>query len=103
QANRPTAIIGANNTVALSALQAIQALGFRCPEDISLAMIDTVQWGEVITPKITTVAQDTDQLGTIIAHRPLETTTDPKAAAKPAQDYILTPKFIPGTSCAKIG
>lgn len=103
QANRPTAIIGANNTVALSALQAIQELGFRCPEDISLAMIDTVQWGEVITPKITTVAQDTVQLGKIIAQRLLERITDPKAAAEPAQDYILTPKFIPGTSCAKIG
>ncbi|WP_272939280.1 hypothetical protein [Ensifer adhaerens] len=32
---------------------------FRCPEDISMAMIDDLQWSSVITPRITMVVQDT--------------------------------------------
>jgi LacI family transcriptional regulator len=102
QPNRPTAIIGANNTVALAALQAIQELGFRCPEDISLAMVDTVQWAEVITPKITTVVQDSVQLGNIIARRMLQRISDPGATLEPPQDFVLTPRFVPGTSCRRL-
>jgi LacI family transcriptional regulator len=103
QSQRPTAIIGANNTVALAALQAIQELGFNCPDDVSLAMIDTVQWADVITPKITTVVQDSVQLGEIIARRLVQRITDPTLAAQPAQDFILTPRFLAGSSCKRIG
>src|SRR5262249_49482622 len=41
---RPTAIIGANNLIALRALQSILDLGFRCPEDVSLVGMDDVPW-----------------------------------------------------------
>jgi DNA-binding LacI/PurR family transcriptional regulator len=40
RANRPTAIIGANNVTALGALQAILGLGFRCPQDGRVACRD---------------------------------------------------------------
>ncbi|NTJ68176.1 LacI family transcriptional regulator [Agrobacterium rhizogenes] len=102
QPERPTAILGANNTVALSALQAMQELGFRCPEDISLAMIDNVQWSSVITPRITMVVQDTLALGGIIARRLMHRITNPQGAVEPPQDFVLTPKFVPGNSCRRI-
>jgi len=102
QPERPTAILGANNAVALAALQAMQELGFSCPDDISLAMIDNVQWSSVITPRITMVVQDTLQLGNIIARRLLHRITDPAAAQEPPQDFVLTPKFVPGTSCRRL-
>ncbi|MBO9590960.1 LacI family DNA-binding transcriptional regulator [Devosia sp.] len=102
QPERPTAILGANNAVALAALQAMQELGFSCPDDISLAMIDNVQWSSVITPRITMVVQDTLQLGNIIARRLLHRITDPDASNEPAQDFVLAPKFVPGNSCRRI-
>jgi LacI family transcriptional regulator len=102
QPERPTAILGANNAVALAALQAMQELGFSCPDDISLAMIDNVQWSSVITPRITMVVQDTLQLGNIIARRLLHRITDPEASNEPAQDFVLAPKFVPGNSCRRI-
>lgn len=102
QPERPTAILGANNAVALAALQAMQELGFNCPNDISLAMIDDVAWSNVITPRITMVVQDTLKLGGIIARRLLHRITNPDAAIDPPQDFVLSPKFVPGNSCRRI-
>lgn len=102
QPERPTAILGANNAVALAALQAMQELGFNCPGDISLCMIDDVQWSNVITPRITMVVQDTLKLGGIIARRLLQRITSPDAAAEPPQDFVLAPKFVPGNSCRRV-
>jgi LacI family transcriptional regulator len=102
QPERPTAILGANNAVALAALQAMQELGFNCPGDISLCMIDDVQWSNVITPRITMVVQDTLKLGGIIARRLLQRITSAEGAAEPAQDFVLSPKFVPGNSCRRV-
>lgn len=99
---RPTAIIGANNASALAALQAMQELGFSCPDDISLAMIDNIQWSNVMTPRITMVVQDTQKLGGIIARRLLHRIIDPDAIHEPPQDFVLSPRFVPGTSCRRI-
>jgi LacI family transcriptional regulator len=100
--DRPSAIIGANNSMALAALQAMQELSFDCPGDISLAMIDDVQWSSVITPKITMVVQDTARLGSLVGHRLLHRMMSPEGAAAPAEDFVLTPKFVPGNSCRRI-
>jgi len=101
--DRPTAIIAANNIMGLATLQAVQELGFRCPDDISLAMIDDVPWSHVITPKLTTVVQDTAKMGSIIARQIVHRVLSAEAAAAPAEDFILTPRFVAGTSCRAIG
>lgn len=102
QPARPTAIIGANNAVALAALQAMQELGFRCPDDISLTMIDDVQWSNVITPRITMVVQETLKLGGLLARRLLHRITSPQGAEEPPQDFVLSPRFVPGNSCRRL-
>ena len=102
QPERPTAILGSNNAVSMAALQAMQELGFDCPGDISLAMIDDVQWSNVITPRITMVVQDTLKLGGIIARRLLHRITSPDGAADPPQDFVLSPRFVPGNSCRRV-
>ena len=102
RADRPTAIIGANNVMVLAALQAVQELGFRCPDDVSLAMVDDVPWSNVITPKLTTVVQDTVKMGSLIAHQLLHRILTPEGAAEPARDFILAPRFVPGNSTRAI-
>lgn len=99
RADRPTAIIGANNVMVLAALQAVQELGFRCPDDISLAMVDDVPASHVIVPKLTMVVQDTARMGGLIAHQLLHRMLSPEGAAEPPRDFILTPRFVPGASC----
>ncbi|UAB69197.1 LacI family DNA-binding transcriptional regulator [Vibrio sp. SCSIO 43132] len=100
QRNPPTAILGANNVVSLSALQVIQELGLKCPDDISLAMIDDEQWSELITPRLTMVVQDTKRLGNIIAERLISRINDSNNEI-PVQDFVLDSKFIIGNSCRK--
>lgn len=100
--DRPTAIIGANNMTGLAALQAMQEMGFRCPDDVSLAMVDDVPWSNVITPRITMVVQDAQKLGELAAQRLLARIASPEAAAEPPQDFILTPRFVRGESTRRL-
>jgi LacI family transcriptional regulator len=96
--DRPTAIIGANNMMGLAALQVMQEMGFRCPDDVSLAMVDDVPWSSVITPRVTMVVQDAQKLGELAAQRLLARIRSPEGAAAPPQDIILTPTFVRGES-----
>jgi LacI family transcriptional regulator len=99
RADRPTAIIAANNVMALGALQAMNDLGFKCPEEISLASIDDVPWGDVIQPRLTMVVQEVDEMARIATEFLME-----RIAAHgtpiPARDHILIPRLVVGHSCA---
>ena len=72
RADRPTAIIAANNVMALGALQAMIDLGFECPDEISLTSIDDVPWGNVIRPRITMVVQPVDEMARVATEFLLE-------------------------------
>ena len=99
RADRPTAIIAANNVMALGALQAMNDLGFRCPEEISLASIDDVPWGDVIQPRLTMVVQEVDEMARVATEFLME-----RIAARgtpiAARDHILIPRLVVGHSCA---
>jgi LacI family transcriptional regulator, galactose operon repressor len=101
RSDRPTAIVVAANLMALAALQAIQDLGFRCPQDISLACIDEVPWGKVISPRLTCSVQDPTRLGTLAADRLLARIADPEVRDSPPLDLIVPPQFRVGGSCAR--
>jgi LacI family transcriptional regulator len=101
RSDRPTAIIGANNVMALAALQAVLDLGFRCPADISIAGIDDVPWGALVRPRITSAVQPVEEIATVAITWLLERI----AAAAEARDIsprtrIFAPSMIVGASCA---
>ena len=100
RADRPTAIVAANNVMALGALQAINDLGFRCPEDISLTSIDDVPWGNVIRPRITMVVQRIDEMARIAAEWLFERIDARGGRIIPPREQILIPKLVVGQSCA---
>lgn len=100
--DRPTAIVAANNVMALGALQAIQELGFSCPNDVSLATIDDVPWSAVIRPPLTMVLQDVEQIGLLATEYLLERMASREyAAGLPARESILTPRLRIGGSTAR--
>lgn len=100
RADRPTAIIGANNVMALGALQAMHDLGFRCPEDVSLVSIDDVPWGNVIRPRITMVVQPVEEMARIATEFLLERINSRSGTPILPRQHILIPKLVVGQSCA---
>jgi LacI family transcriptional regulator len=59
----PTAIFAANAMMGMGALQAIQELGLRCPEEISIAMFDDLPFMNIIQPHPTAVSQPAYDIG----------------------------------------
>jgi LacI family transcriptional regulator len=98
--DRPTAIIGANNVIALGALQATIDLGFHCPADISIAGIDDVPWAGLVRPRITTVAQPIEEISRVAIEWLIERIADRDAG--PPRQRTFQPRFIPGDSCRDI-
>lgn len=61
--DRPTCIICFNDRMAIGAIQELQALGLRVPDDVSVAGFDDISLAQTIHPALTTVKQPAEQLG----------------------------------------
>src|SRR5690606_15371653 len=55
-----TAVIVANDTMAIGALHAIRERGLRVPDDVSLVSYDNAPFARFLDPPLTTVAFDFD-------------------------------------------
>jgi LacI family transcriptional regulator len=53
----PSALVVANNLMALGALQAIRDCGLRVPGDIAVIAVDNPDWAELLDPPLTVLAQ----------------------------------------------
>lgn len=103
--SRPTAIFAANNLMMLGAIEAIMDMGFRCPEDVSLAGIDDFPWISAIRPQLTTVAQPIEELGKVAVERLLDQIEGGRARDT-AQSHerkvsVLEPRLLIRDSCAR--
>lgn len=57
RAVRPSAIVVANNTMAVGTLRAVREAGLRVPDAIALATVDDPVWAELVDPPLTALAQ----------------------------------------------
>ncbi|HEX4039496.1 MAG TPA: LacI family DNA-binding transcriptional regulator [Acidobacteriaceae bacterium] len=73
---RPTAIFAANDLLACGALAAAQHLRLRCPEDLSVAGFDNLEFVEHTAPALTTVHQSGYQIGATACRLLLERIAD---------------------------
>lgn len=60
---RPTALVGFNDKVAVGALRAAQERGLRVPGDVSIAGFDDIELAQATRPMLTTVAQPLSEMG----------------------------------------
>ncbi|GAA3875983.1 LacI family DNA-binding transcriptional regulator [Streptomyces sedi] len=60
---RPTAVLFANDTMAVAGMSAARRLGFDVPRDLSVIGYDDLPVGELVYPRLTTIGQDLVQLG----------------------------------------
>ena len=65
---RPTAIFACNDLLAFGALQAARKLNLRCPEDLSIAGFDSLEFTKFTDPSLTSVYQPGYQLGATATH-----------------------------------
>lgn len=68
----PTAVFCASDMLAIGAIQAINEAGLSVPEDVSLIGFDGIDIGQLITPRLTTIRQDSNKMGRIAANHILQ-------------------------------
>ncbi|MBA2382475.1 MAG: LacI family DNA-binding transcriptional regulator [Chloroflexi bacterium] len=60
---RPTGIVAYNDLMAIGAMRAIRSRGLRVPADISLVGFDDVAFAAYVEPALTTLRQETAEMG----------------------------------------
>jgi len=79
---RPTAIFACNDLMAFGVLQAARELGLRCPEDLSIAGFDSLEFTKFTDPSLTSVYQPGYQLGATSARLLLQRIDGMRSAPK---------------------
>jgi LacI family transcriptional regulator len=99
--NRPTAIIGGNDLMALGAIEAIQEFGLRTPQDISIVGVDDIFVSAMPWASLTTLRHPKWTVGATAARSLIARINDPET---PISRVIIPPEFIVrGTSGSVAG
>lgn len=67
-----TAIFCASDLMACGAMQGIEELGLKVPDDIAIVGFDDINICDLVTPKLTTIRQDRDKIGKLAAMQLIE-------------------------------
>lgn len=60
---KATLIVAGNDLIAISAMRCLREAGVRVPEDVSITGFDNIRWTDVVTPRLTTIAQPVGAIG----------------------------------------
>lgn len=93
----PTAIFAQNDLMAMGVLQAIRAVGLKCPEDISLFGFDGLDVMELIDPPLSSVQQPGYQLGELGVQLLVKRVNDPETECN---HHVLPTELILRASVA---
>ena len=98
--DRPTCILFPDDFSLAGGIRAIHEAGLKVPDDISVMGYDGVIVSQLMTPRITTLQQDTDSLGREAAKKLIELVERPKTALL---DRIIIPgNLLPGESVKQL-
>ncbi len=86
-----TALVVANDQMALGAIRALRDRGLRIPEDISITGFDDIPEAAYFDPPLTTVRQDFGVLGNKGVEYLMERIADPQAAAR---QVVIRPALV---------
>lgn len=94
----PTAIIMPDDYAALAAYRAVSELNKRIPEDISVVGFDGIEISQVMTPRLSTVKQNTQMIGQLAARKIVSLVED-----NAKEEIIYVPsKLLEGKSVKKL-
>jgi LacI family transcriptional regulator len=87
----PTAIVAANDMLALGCYTAVERLGLRCPDDVSVVGFNDMPFIDRLSPPLTTVRVPQYELGTQAAELLLERIAQPDV---PLKILLLAPQLV---------
>ena len=96
----PTCIIFPDDFSCIGGLNMIKERGLRIPEDISVAGYDGIPLSQMLSPKITTVKQDTKSLGRSAAQKLIALIENPKATI--IERVVVEGEVLYGQSVKKL-
>lgn len=94
---RPTAVIAADDTIAVGALKAISDVGFEVPGDVSVIGFDDIEIASYLRPALTTIRQPIERIGEKAVDLLLERVTG-EAPATP-RHLLMEPELVIRDSC----
>lgn len=95
----PTAVFVAGDHMAIGAIEAIKEKGLRVPEDVSVIGFDDIEMAQYITPKLTTIRQNTEAIGKKAAELLIEQISQKK---KSFLTEVIPVELIVRASCAPV-
>jgi LacI family transcriptional regulator len=58
-----TLLVAGNDLIAISAIRCLEEGGVRVPAEVSVTGFDNIRWSDVVTPRLTTIAQPVGAIG----------------------------------------
>lgn len=97
--NPPTAIVASNDYIALNIMSVASNLGYKIPDDISIAGFDGLSISYLMTPKLSTVAQNYLAMGQTSITLLAQMIKNPQ---KKIEKVEIPTKLVPGKSVLNI-
>ena len=100
----PTSVFISNNQMTLGALEKLKELNIKVPEEISLVGFDYSDWMRVVSPKLTSVIQQSYNMGERAAKRFLkrQKSIDENGKDLSPKNILLPPEIVKGLSTKEI-
>ena len=98
--DRPTCILFPDDYAAIGGLNAIRDAGLRVPEDISVMGYDGIHLAQVLSPKMTTWCQNTDEIGKTLASKLIERIENPQTTI--AEYIVVQGRLFDGNTVLKM-
>ncbi|MDX8492484.1 substrate-binding domain-containing protein [Mesorhizobium sp. VK22B] len=88
---RPTAIMASNDLLAFTVIASLRRAGLSVPEDVSVTGFDGIDFARLISPKLHTIQQPSQVMGTLAASLLLDMAAGHKAPQRLCPDAIPLP------------
>lgn len=98
--NPPTCILYPDDFACFGGINVIKERGLRIPEDISVAGYDGIQLGRHIEPQLTTIRQNTKELGRKAGNKLISLIDKPKTTL--IEQVIISGEVYPGKTVGQI-
>jgi len=99
--DRPTCVFTPDDFSAVGAYHAVQEAGLKVPDDISIVGYDGIPMSQALFPKLTTLWQDTKQIGQRAAEELIALIETPKTTL--IEKELIVGQLMEGGSVLKIG
>ncbi|MBQ7564900.1 MAG: LacI family DNA-binding transcriptional regulator [Lachnospiraceae bacterium] len=97
---RPTCIIYPDDYSCIGGINALTEEGLRIPEDMSIAGYDGQFLSQIVSPKLTTYAQATSEIGKTAAYRLIQLIENPRPAVP--EHVVVSGRVVEGESVASL-